>query len=331
MSLAGNLIKKGPKGALDFGGNSALRGVMGDAAKGAIGGGLVPLVRNQLDRRAEIGTLRTFMKQHELPPAAPGPAGTEVGGKVAAVQAPQEGEDPHMQQAARGVAGRLVAGVGGGALGAVARHQATSGNAEDAATMWRLRQNASVPIHEAPHGINAYMAPSSTGLGRKMEDIALKQLGMEGTTIGPKGAVLLGKDTRAPSVLAHELGHADVQSSRLGRVVQNTPTRALGMTSGGIGYLSGGLSGLSDDPRVRTLGLAAPALAAAPMLASEGLASLKAVRHLRGAGASRGQMWNAAKTLIPAWGTYASHAGKGVANAAIAQGLAGAARSSLDE
>ena len=85
MSLAGNLIKKGPAGALDFGGKSALRGVLGDAAKGAIGGGLVPLARNQLDRHAEMGTLRTFMKQHELPPAAPGPAGTEVGGKIASV------------------------------------------------------------------------------------------------------------------------------------------------------------------------------------------------------------------------------------------------------
>src|SRR4051812_22970014 len=43
MSLAGNLIKKGPRGALDFGGKSVARGILGDAAKGAIGGGLVPL------------------------------------------------------------------------------------------------------------------------------------------------------------------------------------------------------------------------------------------------------------------------------------------------
>lgn len=334
MSLAGNLIKKGPRGALDFGGKTPLRGLLGDAAKGAIGGGLVPLARNQLDRRAEIGTLRTFMKQHELPSAAPGPAGTEVGGKIAAAQAPpapQEGDDPHMRRAAHGVAGRLAAGVGQGALGAVVQHQATAEHAGDAATMARIRQSAAVPVHDAPHGVNAYMAPASGPIGRKLNNMALQQLGMEGAEVGPGGAVLLGRDTRAPSILAHELGHAEVQASRLGRVVQNTPMRLLGMGAPGVGFLSGGLSGLSDDSRVRAAGLAAPALAAAPMLASEGLASIKAVRHLRNAGASRPQMWRAAKTLLPAFGTYAAQAGGGVANAAIAQGLMGATRASLNE
>lgn len=331
MSLAGNLIKKGPKGALEFGGKSVLRGVAGDAAKGAIGGGLVPLVRNQLDRRAEMGTLKSFMHQHELPPAAPGPAGTEVGGKIAAAAVPQEEADPHRQRALQGVVGRVAAGVGGGALGVAAQRQVTTENPGDSALMSRVRQNATVPIHDAPNGVNAYVAPASTGFGRKINDMALDQIGMKGTEIGPKGAVLLGKDSRAPGALAHELGHADLQSSRLGRVVQNTPTRALGMGASGVGLISGGLSGLSDDPRTRALGLAAPAIAAAPMLASEGLASFKAVRHLRGAGASKGQMWRAAKTLLPAFGTYAAHAGKGVANAAIAQGLMGSAREALNE
>lgn len=331
MSLAGNLIKKGPKGALDFGGKSVLRGAIGDAAKGAIGGGLVPLVRNQLDRRAEMGTLKTFMQQHELPPATPGPAGTEVGGKIAAAAPPQEGEDPNMQRAAQGVAGRLAAGVGGGAMGIAATRQMTTENLGDAATMGRVRQNATVPIHDAPHGVNAFVSQPQTNLGRKLTDMQLGQMGLGDVKVGPKGAVLLGKDTRSPAVLAHELGHADIQASRAGRLIQNAPTRMLGMGAPGVGLISGGLSGLSDDPRARALGLAAPALAAAPMLASEGLASFKAVRHLRGAGASKGQMWRAAKTLLPAWGTYASHAGKGVANAAIAQGLTGAARGAIDE
>lgn len=331
MSLAGNLIKKGPKGALDFGGKSVLRGAVGDATKGAIGGGLVPLVRNQLDRRAEMGTLKTFMRQHELPPAAPGPAGTEVGGKVAAAQAPQETKDPNMQRAAQGAVGRLAAGVGGGAMGVAATRQMTTENLGDAATMGRVRQNAAVPIHDAPHGVNAYVSQPQTNLGRKLTDLQFDQMGLGDVKIGPKGVVLLGKDTRSPAVLAHELGHADIQASRGGRLIQNAPTRMLGMGASGVGLISGGLSGLSDDPRARALGLAAPAIAAAPMLASEGLASFKAVRHLRGAGASKGQMWRAAKTLLPAWGTYASHAGKGVANAAIAQGLTGAARGAINE
>lgn len=324
MSLAGNLIKKGPAGALDFGGRTMARGVLGDAAKGAIGGGLVPLVRNHLDRHAEMGTLRSFVKQHELPQAAPGPAGTEVAGKIAAAQEPQE--DPNVRRAGLGVAGGTAAVVGNGVLGAVVRHQATAEHAGDAATMEKMRQSASVPIHDAPHGVNAFLPPPQTNIGKSLADAQLSNMGLGGAKIGPEGAVLLGKDTRSPAILAHELGHVDVHSSRAGRAIQSMPARLLGVGSPGIGLLSGGLSGMSDDPRAHALGLAAPAIAAAPMLASEGLASIKAVRHLRNAGASGAQMGRAAKALLPAFGTYATHAGLGVANAAVAQGAVGAAR-----
>ena len=324
MSLAGNLIKKGPAGALDFGGRTMARGVLGDAAKGAIGGGLVPLVRNHLDRHAEMGTLRSFVKQHELPQAAPGPAGTEVAGKIAAAQEPQE--DPNVRRAGLGVAGGTAAVVGNGVLGAVVRHQATAEHAGDAATMEKMRQSASVPIHDAPHGVNAFLPPPQTNIGKNLADAQLGNMGLGGAKIGPEGAVLLGKDTRSPAILAHELGHVDVHSSRAGRAIQSMPARLLGVGSPGIGLLSGGLSGMSDDPRAHALGLAAPAIAAAPMLASEGLASIKAVRHLRNAGASGAQMGRAAKALLPAFGTYATRAGLGVANAAVAQGAVGAAR-----
>lgn len=86
MSTVSNVIKHGPSGAINFGGKSIARGILGDAAKGAIGGGLVPLARNHLDRRGEIGTLKTFVHEHQLPPASPGPAGTEVAGKVASAR-----------------------------------------------------------------------------------------------------------------------------------------------------------------------------------------------------------------------------------------------------
>jgi len=64
IRLAGNIIKKKPLG--DFGqmtGASALRGALGDAAGGALSAGAVPLLRGQLDRRAEMGTLKKFMKE----------------------------------------------------------------------------------------------------------------------------------------------------------------------------------------------------------------------------------------------------------------------------
>jgi Domain of unknown function (DUF6321) len=40
-----------------------VRGVAGDAAKGAISAGAVPLIRQHLDRKAEMGTLREYMKE----------------------------------------------------------------------------------------------------------------------------------------------------------------------------------------------------------------------------------------------------------------------------
>lgn len=325
-SLIGHLA-----GAARPGVGGIARAMAGSAATGAVGSGMLPLVRNQLDRRAEIGTLKTFMQQHELPPASPGPAGTEVSGKIAAAksQSAQEAqEDGHLRRAGLGLAGGLAGGVGNMALGAYVHHQATAERPDDVATMGKIRQNASVPVHDAPHGVNAFIAPTKV-MGKDLSGQMLDSVGMKDVKLGPEGAVLLGQDTRSPGVLAHELGHADIHASRAGRVIQNVGTRTMGAGAGGIGMLSGAVSGMSDDPNMHALGLAAPALAAAPMLAHEGLASIKAIKHLRNAGATAPQMWRAAKTLVPAWGTYATHAGMGVANAAVSQGLTGAARGAL--
>lgn len=61
MGAVSNVIKG--KRALDFGTVSKLRGVAGEAAKGAIGMGAVPLARGHLDRRAETGTLKSYLKE----------------------------------------------------------------------------------------------------------------------------------------------------------------------------------------------------------------------------------------------------------------------------
>lgn len=39
-------------------------GAAANAVKGALGGGAIPLVRSQMDRRAEMGTLRRFMREN---------------------------------------------------------------------------------------------------------------------------------------------------------------------------------------------------------------------------------------------------------------------------
>lgn len=61
IGAASNVLKG--KNPLDFSTGNKMRGVIGEAAKGALGMGAVPLVRSHLDRRAEKSTLRQYMKQ----------------------------------------------------------------------------------------------------------------------------------------------------------------------------------------------------------------------------------------------------------------------------
>jgi len=71
-SVAGPLVRMATnkirgKALLDFGqapGVSALRGVAADALGGAVMGGAVPLVRNSLDQRAEVGRLKSYLAGH---------------------------------------------------------------------------------------------------------------------------------------------------------------------------------------------------------------------------------------------------------------------------
>lgn len=59
VSALGNVIKGDPT----FGGKSKLRHIVGEAAKGAVASGAIPLVRGHLDRKAELGTLKQYMQE----------------------------------------------------------------------------------------------------------------------------------------------------------------------------------------------------------------------------------------------------------------------------
>ncbi len=119
--------------------------------------------------------------------------------------------------------------------------------------------------------------------------------------------------------LAHELGHADIAKSRLGRAVQNPATATMGSFAAPIGALSGGLSGMSDNKTVQRLGVAAPLLAAAPQLAYEAAATIKGLSRLRRGGASGGDLLHAMKALGPGFGSYAGNAAMGVGSALMTQ------------
>lgn len=54
--ISGNKLFNAPGGRI--------RGALGRAATGAIASGAIPLLRTHLDRRAEVGTLKTYLDEH---------------------------------------------------------------------------------------------------------------------------------------------------------------------------------------------------------------------------------------------------------------------------
>lgn len=121
-----------------------------------------------------------------------------------------------------------------------------------------------------------------------------------------------------PAVLAHELGHAEFDRTRLGRVLQNPIFRhslnSLALPASAIG---GVLAARSDSGAAPYAAMALPALMHAPTLISEGAASYNALKKLRNIGASAADISKARRQLAGAFGSYLGHAGlSGLAAAA---------------
>jgi hypothetical protein len=183
----------------------------------------------------------------------------------------------------------------------------------------RLREEAEgVQFHDSPvPGGNFFvMSPGS----------AQRAYGMNVNA----GDVITDPHT-SPGFLAHELGHGDVAKAPLGKIIQNPFTLALGNLSRGVGFVSGAASGMTDDPTLQALGIAAPAVAAAPQLVYEAAASLLGLRRMRSAGASSAQLAEAAKQLGLAFGSYGARAASGTGLALATQGMVSGARRSLEE
>lgn len=62
ISTAGKLLSGNPV----ISGKGVARTLAGEAMKGALGGGAMPLITNQLDRKSEIGTLRKYVAENQL-------------------------------------------------------------------------------------------------------------------------------------------------------------------------------------------------------------------------------------------------------------------------
>ena len=147
-----------------------------------------------------------------------------------------------------------------------------------------------------------------------------------------KDRIILGKGRLSEAdVLSHELGHTQfLEKGRSKDVIAKTAHRLnsvskLGTTGlnpqnylmrpavyGAHGYASGLKAAKMESEgkkesfghRIKAAGL--PALVAAPMLIAEGAATGKGLKFLKQAGASKGAMKTARKSLGNAYGTYAS-------------------------
>lgn len=166
---------------------------------------------------------------------------------------------------------------------------------------------------------------------------------------------IVGGKMKTPGIIAHETGHGMLQRNPVGKLVQNLKLRdwAMRMTgtpgrdpftgqrsllryatpAAGVGLAAGLAADEESKGKALAAALGVPAAMSAPVLLSEGGASLSGLLSLRRAGASPKQLMRAAKTLAPAFGTYATHLGKGVtmggAGYAAGRGLRAAA--GLDE
>jgi hypothetical protein len=314
----GDVIEHGMGGAM----GKLVPGRYGAAmATGGLMAGATPMIRSALDRRAEAGKLRSYLAQ---PPTSITPAGVDIPDvppKLAA-SAPEKNEEkgsPNLKKYLIGgglATGGTAANLG---LGKYMDSQARADVGEHTAPLFdKLKGESSTPVFE-----------NEFGGGGSMFTSRRKDLGMHGALL--PGSEVQGPQVhvgyRSPSVLAHELGHAGINESRVGRLVQNRATIRAGAGAGGIGAAAGFASGaFSDDPRVHRAALAVPALASLPTLGYEAAATLSGLGKLRRGGADKAQMARALKTLGPAWGTYAVRTGMGTAAALANQGVGGAIR-----
>jgi hypothetical protein len=106
-----------------------------------------------------------------------------------------------------------------------------------------------------------------------------------------------------PGILAHELGHAEIDRTTIGRVLQS---RALRVASAVAGVGGAAMGVLGSNTSHRTIGTLIAVAATAPILGAEGWASSKAVDKLRRAGATEGEVSAAKTRLLKAFGTYAT-------------------------
>jgi len=123
---------------------------------------------------------------------------------------------------------------------------------------------------------------------------------VEPTEAYPKGYLRISKDFQEhPGAIAKQLGHYDVSTSGLGKVLQNHVTKGLYQASPLIGMVSGAATAHLDDERQRLVGRLFPVALVAPEFAAQVYAAAKGLGRLRRAGASGRELMSAAASMFP--------------------------------
>lgn len=141
----------------------------------------------------------------------------------------------------------------------------------------------------------------------------------------PNDAIILGKDGfKNASALSHELGHSIYSKpGRKGGIIGKTAHKiyhspvgnGIGIVNVVNGFNSGvkaekaKLEGKKESKLNRARSIAVPLALSAPMLISEGAASVKGLKLLKQSGASKKLMQESKRQLATAFGSYAMRAG----------------------
>lgn len=178
----------------------------------------------------------------------------------------------------------------------------------------KLKRESPVKVNEPPAGKKPVIAQYVFNSDSR----SAKKLGVN------PGEVVIGPRSKHPHILAHELGHADLDRGA-GRLLQNKTTAVAGrlgsnaIVGGALGYAAG----RSGNETLEKWAPLAPLAASAPMLGYEALASVKGLKRMHAAGASAQQIRRAYRSMIPAWGTYvggtAASSGAAMAGRALGQ------------
>lgn len=167
-------------------------------------------------------------------------------------------------------------------------------------------------------------------LGKKLENEG-KEAGLDITAPGGKlsnvinkNRIYISKTGSSPSVIAHELGHAEHQiKGGKGSLIGKGAHKLYGLPTGKIGIVDGFIRGknsvktdedtgdivIDKSKLKKSAGIGA--LLSAPVLISEAAASRRGIKTLKSAGLKGEELRRAKRTLGHAWGSYATARGGG--------------------